>query len=122
MNDIRGRRILIVEDEYFAADDLATDLRKLGAEIIGPVGNVGEALGLIRANPDLDGAVLDINLHGQMSYPVADALRASGTPFLFATGYDAWTVAESYRGVVRHEKPVKPADVVAALFGDTPAG
>ena len=117
MIDIRGRRILIVEDEYFVADDLATDLRKLGAEIVGPVGNVAEALALIRANPDLDGAVLDINLHGQMSYPVAALLVQAGTPFLFATGYDGWTVDDAYRGIVRHEKPVRPGDVVTALFG-----
>ena len=122
VTDVRGHRILIVEDEYLAADDLATDLRKLGVEIVGPVGNVREALALIRANPDLDGAVLDINLHGTMSYPVADALSKTGTPFLFATGYDAWMVADPYRGVVRHEKPVRPADVVSALFGQTAAG
>lgn len=117
MIDIRGRRILIVEDEYFVADDLATDLRALGADIVGPVGSVAEAIDLVRANPHLDGAVLDINLHGQMSYPVAAMLRAAGTPFLFATGYDSWTVNDTYRGIVRHEKPVRPCDVVKALFG-----
>ncbi len=115
--DLRGRRILIVEDEYFVADDLATDLRDMGADVIGPVGNVAEAMALVRATPHLDGAVLDINLHGQMSYPVAALLQAAGTPFLFATGYDAWTVDDAYRDVVRHDKPVRPRDVVAALFG-----
>ena len=118
MIHIRGRRILIVEDEYFVADDLATDLRNMGAEVIGPVGNVADALALIATTPPLDGAVLDINLHGQMSYPVADALKSAGTPFLFATGYDAWTVDDAYRNVVRHEKPIRLSDVVAALFGD----
>ncbi len=117
MIDIRGRRILIVEDEYLVADDLATDLRALGAEILGPVGTVAEALELVRANAHLDGAVLDINLHGQMSYPVAALLVESGTPFLFTTGYDGWTVDDAYRGIVRHEKPVRPSDVVSALFG-----
>lgn len=118
MTDIRGRRILIVEDEYFVADDLANDLRHMGAEVIGPVGSVAEALELVKAHPQLDGAVLDINLHGQMSYPVAAMLAAAGTPFLFATGYDGWTVDDAYRNVVRHEKPVRPRDVVVALFGE----
>ena len=121
MNQLQGRRILIVEDEYFVADDLATDLRRHGAEVIGPVGTVADALALVQSTPDLDGAVLDINLHGVMSYPVAALLTAAGTPFLFATGYDAWTVDDAYRGVVRHEKPVRPGDVIAALFGQHPA-
>ncbi len=114
---LTGRRILIVEDEYFVADDLANDLRRMGAEVIGPVGNVAEALALVGSTPDLDGAVLDINLHGQMSYPVAALLLTAGTPFLFATGYDAWTVDDAYRHVARYEKPVRPLDVVTALFG-----
>lgn len=117
MIDIRGRRILIVEDEYFVADDLATDLRAMGADVLGPVGSVAEAMDLVRANPQLDGAVLDINLHGQMSYPVAAMLMATGTPFLFATGYDSWTVDDAFRSVVRYEKPVRPSDVATALFG-----
>ncbi len=118
---LTGRRILIVEDEYFVADDLANDLRRMGAEVIGPVGNVAEALALVGSTPDLDGAVLDINLHGQMSYPVAALLLTAGTPFLFATGYDAWTVDDAYRHVARYEKPVRPLDVVTTLFGSDPA-
>lgn len=118
MIDIRGRQILIVEDEYFVADDLASDLCRQGAKVIGPVGTVDAAIALIRANPQLDGAVLDIDLHGQMSYPVAALLIAAGTPFLFATGYDGWTVDDAYRDVARYEKPVRPADVVTALFGE----
>lgn len=117
MIDVRGRRILIVEDEYFVADDLATDLRNMGAVVVGPVGNVADAMALIATTPQLDGAVLDINLHGQMSYPVAAALREAGTPFLFATGYDASTVDDAYRDIARHEKPVRLSDVVTALFG-----
>lgn len=118
MIDIGGRRILIVEDEYFVADDLASDLRRRGAEVIGPVGTVDEAIALVRTTPNLDGAVLDIDLHGRMSYPVAALLTAAGTPFLFATGYDGWTVDDTYREVARYEKPVRPGDVVTALFGE----
>ena len=117
MSDISGRRILIVEDEYLVADDLARDLRGLGAEVVGPMGTLDEALALLATRPRLDGAVIDVNLHGVMSYPAAALLVATQTPFLFVTGYDTWTIDDRYRDVPRREKPVRPAEVVSVLLG-----
>lgn len=117
MDDTGGRRILIVEDEYLAADDLARDLRDLGADIVGPIGKLEEAMTLLRTGPALDGAVIDVNLHGAMSYPVAALLVAARTPFLFVTGYDAATIDARYRHIAHHEKSVRPADVMRTLFG-----
>ena len=62
-------------------------LAELGCEIIGPVTRVREALCVIVAQ-SVDAAILDVNLDGEMSYPVADALAARGIPFLFSTGYE----------------------------------
>ena len=56
-------------------------------------------------------ALLDINLGGQMVYPVADALRAQGVPFLFATGYDAQATLPAYADVPRAEKPLALRDL-----------
>jgi CheY-like chemotaxis protein len=108
------QRVLIVEDEYFIADDMAQALTKLGAQVVGPVPSTEKALALLTEEP-VDAAILDINLKGQMVYPVADALREQGVPFVFATGYDAEGVPEAYKDVPRWEKPFKPEELAKAL-------
>jgi CheY-like chemotaxis protein len=83
-------RVLIVEDEAIVALLVAESLRDAGADVVGPAGSVEQALGLITAVwPDggLSAAVLDINLGGQIVWPVANRLASLGVPFLFATGY-----------------------------------
>jgi CheY-like chemotaxis protein len=114
---LSGRKILLVEDEYFVAQDMVRALEESGAEIVGPVANVEEALGLVRDTSSLSGAVLDVNLQGEMVYPVADALKARGIPFVFATGYDVTHTPPEHRDVFRCEKPVDPLQIVAALAG-----
>ena len=111
---LAGRRVLVVEDEYFLADDMAQALRKLGAEIVGPVPTLDKALALLAAEP-IDAAVLDINLKGQTVYPVADALIERGVPFVFATGYSQAEVPPTYRDVPRWEKPFNPQDLAKVL-------
>ena len=107
---LRGRRLLVVEDEYLIAASLARGLEGRGAEVAGPAGSVRDALALVEAEGDrLDGAVLDINLRDERVYPVADALAARGVPFVFLTGYDARVVPDAYAGVPRCEKPVDAA-------------
>jgi len=85
---IAGRRVLVVEDEYLLANRIAGEFTKLGVETIGPANTVERALDLVKHGGHLDGAVLDIKVRGDMVFPVAEALRARGVPFVFATGYD----------------------------------
>ena len=67
--DLRGRRLLIAEDEYMIALDLAEFFEDAGAEVIGPVGSVKDALALIvREGARLGGALLDVNLHNEKIY------------------------------------------------------
>ena len=114
--DLTGRLILVVEDEYLIADEMAKALSRYGADVLGPVSTVALANELIAAEGDrLHGAVLDLNLSGEMVFPVADALRARGVPFLFATGYNAWNVPERYVDVPRCEKPVDMSAVAREL-------
>ncbi|GEO18118.1 response regulator [Microvirga aerophila] len=118
---LTGRRVLVVEDEFFVADDLVQALTRLGAEVLGPVPTRDEALDLLATAEKIDLAVLDINLEDEAVYPVADLLAAQGVPFLFATGYSQAAVPTQYRHVPRWEKPFNPqtlADALPALLRD----
>lgn len=114
---LTGRRILLVEDDYFIAADLKGGFEEGGARILGPVPSVDEALALIASTAEIDAAVLDINLQDELVYPVADALRARGVPFLFATGYDPVAVPSLHGAVALCQKPLDPQIVARALFG-----
>jgi CheY-like chemotaxis protein len=81
-----ARRILLVEDEPMIAFALEDLVGELGYEPVGPAFRLAEALDLA-AQQQFDAAVLDVNLNGQLSFPVADLLVSRGIPFLFATGY-----------------------------------
>lgn len=112
---LRGRRLLIVEDEYTIAADLAHALADRGADVVGPVGSVADALALIAAEERLDGAVLDLNLRNDRVYAVADALVARGVPFVFATGYGREVIPDAYAQVPRCEKPVETSALAKQL-------
>jgi DNA-binding response OmpR family regulator len=106
--------VLVVEDEYFVADDIARALGRLGVDVVGPVADPATAMQLVERE-EIDGAVLDINLKGEMIYPVADALRVRGVPFCFATGYDSVVLPPHYRNVPRWEKPFDSEKLAAEI-------
>ncbi|GAB6841179.1 CheY-like chemotaxis protein [Methylorubrum rhodinum] len=116
-----GRILLIVEDEYFIADDMRRAFEASGATVIGPVGRVEEALEIVASAPRIDGAVLDINLRHVPVYPVADLLRQRGVPFVFATGYESTVIPERLRDAIHCEKPVEAGRVADMLFGEAVA-
>lgn len=112
---LRGRKILVVEDEYVIADEIACALRAVGAEVVGPTATVAEALPLATGGEGLHGAVLDVNLGGERVWPVADVLLARGVPVVLATGYDREAIPPPYLRLPRREKPVTIADLTGAL-------
>src|SRR5262249_24108691 len=97
-------RILIVEDELMIRILLEDMLQELGYSIAAEAARVEEALEATR-NTDFDLAILDVNLNGQTVLPVADALAARGTPFVFATGYGDRGLPETYRDRPTLKKP-----------------
>ena len=113
---IASRRVLIVEDNLFLALGLVRLLRPKGVEIIGPVATVKEALAVVNNSERIDGAVLDINLRGELVYPVVDALRPKGVRIMFMTAYDETWVKPAYADIPCLQKPIMPERLMQALF------
>src|SRR4029079_2499192 len=94
-------------------------LEDSGCEVVGPAGRLRRGLKLAREE-GVDGAILDINLHGEMSFPIAEVLSARGVPFVFVTGYeDRSIVPMAFRSAPRLDKPVADEhlmDVMVAAF------
>ncbi|MBI1682597.1 PAS domain-containing protein [Caulobacter hibisci] len=107
---LRNQRVLVVEDEALVAMELARVLSLAGAQVVGPVGDVAEALELIETSL-IDRAVLDVNLGGRMVTPVAKALAERAIPFVYLTGYQEPGLDD---GPVLH-KPTTPEALVSAL-------
>jgi hypothetical protein len=112
---LAGRTVLLVEDIFFIAHEAIRRLEEGGAAVVGPASDVAGALDLIE-KASLDGAVLDIDLKGEMVYPVADVLTARGVPFVFATCCPGPMIPPRYAGVARFGKEIDPHTVAHALF------
>jgi CheY-like chemotaxis protein len=111
-----GCRVLVVEDDFVVAEDLQDELEQQGAYVLGPVATVAAALALLEVGPSPERAILDVNLRGDMVFPVADVLRGRGIPFVFVTGYDHAALPEAYAGVTCCEKPTDMPALVRLLM------
>ncbi len=120
---LRGRRVLVVEDEMMIAMLVEDMLADLGCVVVGPAHRLEDALEMVCVEP-FDVALLDVNLAGQPVYPVADALRAKGVPAIFATGYADAELREIDRGSPVLQKPFRASELAIALneaLRETPA-
>ncbi|WP_114948570.1 response regulator [Microvirga calopogonii] len=102
--DITGRRILLVEDEAMIAMLVGDMLEDLGHELVTVATRLEDALAAA-GNGTFDLAILDLNLAGVLTYPVADVLAGRGIPFIFATGYGSGGLKETYAGWATLQKP-----------------
>jgi CheY-like chemotaxis protein len=103
-------KFLVVEDEMIVAWLLEDMLADLGCAVVGPAVSVNQALAVIDAEA-IDAAVLDVNLNGQVSYPIADVLAARGVPFVFSTGYAKDRLLDSYRTFPVMQKPFHQSEL-----------
>jgi CheY-like chemotaxis protein len=102
-----GLQILVVEDEFLLAMEVEATLLSFGCSVVGPFAKLSKALDAARRSV-LDAAVLDINLAGDMVYPLADLLSSRGVPFVFLTGYVSSDIPERFRAFLRLPKPLHP--------------
>lgn len=100
------RTVLLVEDEFLIALDVCDMLERAGFEVLGPVPTIDTALASLTARRP-DACVLDVNLRGKYSTPVADRLKAENVPFVLSSAYDQKTLDqyEAYRGIANVGKP-----------------
>lgn len=113
---LSGRRVLIVEDESLVAMLLETILEDMGCTPVGPASNIDDGLAMVADSEHLDAALLDVNVAGRQVFPVAEALKARGVPFVFSTGYGEGGLPDEWRGQSTIQKPFTEAAVRDALF------
>ncbi|MBX9460893.1 MAG: response regulator [Brevundimonas sp.] len=111
-----GRRVLVVEDESLVAMLLETILEDMGCVPVGPASTVDEGLQLTGDDQPLDAALLDVNVAGKQVFPIAEALKTRGVPFVFSTGYGEGGLPDEWRGQPTLQKPFTEAAVRDALM------
>lgn len=104
-NLFAGRQVLVVEDDYWAVAELVPRLQAAGADIVGPVPTVEQGLRKIEGSPNLFGAILDISLHGETVFPLADALARRNVPFVFVSSYERQFVPPRFADAALLPKP-----------------
>jgi len=107
-------RVLVIEDESLVGMEIECVIEELGHEVVGPIAELDEALD-VAANEALCCAILDINIRGGHSYPVADILRERGLPVLLMSGYDRQTLPERLHGEVLLAKPFTSEQLDTAI-------
>jgi len=103
---VPGNRLLLVEDEALTGMMMSDMLTDLGFEVIGPYARLADAMAAA-GREDFQAAVLDVNLDGEMVYPVAEAVLARGVPFVFVTGYGAEGIDRRFAQIPVLQKPIE---------------
>ncbi|GGF60833.1 response regulator [Azorhizobium oxalatiphilum] len=110
-----AKRILIVEDEFLVALGLQDNLEALGYDVVGPAGTLGDAMRLAE-RAQMDAAILDVNLHGDVVFSAADILADRGIPLIFCSGHVApQSFPERFHGALSVPKPYTIVGIDAAL-------
>lgn len=113
---LKGLRVLIVEDDFLTARWLASQLEEWGCRVVGPAASAGEGARMVESK-SIDAALLDVNLRGEHSGGIADALEQKGVPFLFVTGYASPRILPKHLlDRPRLYKPLDERELLAAMM------
>jgi len=107
-------RILVLEDNYLTAEALCDLIRAAGCDVVGAVGHVPSAVDFVHSR-EIDGAIIDINLHGDPSFPVCEELKRLKVPFVFLSGYDRSGIPPAFTEYRLLSKPVEQGELKLAL-------
>src|SRR5689334_22591058 len=119
---LAGRVVLVVEDTYLIADLVCGVLEEDGCTVLGPAPRLAAGLELARGPETLDGALLDINLDGELCFPIARALAERSVPFVFLTGYDRAVIPAEFSAVPLLIKPVDAGRLIEVARATFAAG
>jgi DNA-binding response OmpR family regulator len=113
---MNSARVLIVEDEFIIAEEIAAIVSDAGYSVLGPVGTIDAAeQALATADDKPDFAIVDANLRGGSSAPIAARLRALNVPFCVCTGYRFNDLKSTFGDVALLQKPVDRRSLVAVI-------
>jgi DNA-binding NtrC family response regulator len=113
--DLRGKRVLVIEDSPVVAEFAAEALETLGCEVVGPARNMAVARELSDSGR-ADVALVDVRIRGEKSFAVCEILNRRGVPFVLTSGYADWAVPQEWAGRPQLPKPYKLQDLQAALL------
>jgi CheY-like chemotaxis protein len=112
---LEGRRVLLVEDEMLVSMLMEDILMDFGCTVVGPAARLEDALKLAREEDTLDIALLDVNLAGKRSFPIADVLAERGVPFIFVSGYGEGGLEAPHESRPVIQKPFSPDAIAEAI-------
>lgn len=108
--------IMIVEDEYWTAKELAAEVRDRGAVVGGPTSCLSKAKTMVEGAPRPDAVILDLQLRAEDAFSFADHLLNANIPFLLATGYEAHELPSRFKGIPHLVKPCSSAACIDAAL------
>lgn len=112
---LEGRRVLLVEDETLVSMLMEDILMDFGCIVVGPAARLEDAMKTAREEVSLDIALLDVNLAGKRSFPVADILAERGVPFIFVSGYGEQALEAPHQNRPVIQKPFSPESIAETL-------
>ena len=113
--DLKGLKVLVVEDESMVSMLMEDMLQDLGCMVVGTIARFDDALKQAINDPAFDVALLDVNLNGKQTFPIAEQLAARGVRFIFATGYGEGILPQSLQGGPILQKPFELEALQRAL-------
>lgn len=114
VTDLSGCSVLVLDDEFYIADDTAAALESVGATIVGPFGTAAEAIQAAEHSPP-DCAVVDINLGNGPDFQVARYLVGRGVPVVFITGYDHGIIPKALAHLACIQKPAQAPAIIMTV-------